>query len=126
MSKILIVDDDQQLRDMLRQFLDWEGFDVIESSDGEKALRILHEYKVDIMITDIIMPEKDGISLVRDLRKQYPDLKIIAISGGSRHIDPQNPLKIVEKMGVDRTFTKPFQLSELLDAVKELTSYNFK
>jgi DNA-binding response OmpR family regulator len=120
MTKILIVEDDQQLREMLKQLLEGESFEVIDSGDGEEAIKTLHENEVDLMITDIIMPEKDGVSLVRDLRKQFPDLKIIAISGGSRHIDPQNPLKIVEKMGVDRTLTKPFKLSELLDVVREL------
>lgn len=120
MAKILIVEDDHQLREMLTQFLEAENYEVINSNNGEEAIRILKKTKIDLIITDIIMPEKDGVSLIRDLRKNYPDLKIIAVSGGSRHIDPQNPLKIVEKLGAHLTLAKPFKLSELLEAVQEL------
>jgi DNA-binding response OmpR family regulator len=124
MAKILIVEDDHQLREMLKQLLEGENYEVIESNDGEAAMRILQGTKVDLIISDIIMPEKDGVSLIRDLRKNYPELKIIAVSGGSRHIDPQNPLRIVEKLGANITLTKPFKLSELLAAVRELLCEN--
>jgi CheY-like chemotaxis protein len=120
MAKILIVEDDQQLREMLKQLLEREKYEVLDSSDGAEAVKILRKVKVDLIITDIIMPEMDGVGLIRDLRKDHPNLNIIAVSGGSRHIDPQNPLKIAEKLGVSHTFTKPFKLTELLGAVREL------
>ena len=120
MAKILIVEDDQQMREMLKQYLESEEYEVIDSHDGSEAVKILRETNVDLIITDIIMPEIDGVGLIRNLRREYPNLNIIAISGGSRHIDPQNPLKIVEKLGVTHTFTKPFKLTELLGAVREL------
>jgi len=120
MAKILIVDDDEQLREMLKQALEKEEYEVVGSDNGEDAIRILRKNQIDLIITDIIMPEKDGMSLILELRRNYPDLQIIAISGGARHIDPQNPLNIAKKLGAHFTFTKPFKLNDLLGAVREL------
>ncbi|NIV11188.1 MAG: response regulator [Aliifodinibius sp.] len=114
------MEDDDQLRDMLAQLLEGENYDVITSVNGEDATRILETNQVDLIITDIIMPEKDGMKLIMDLRKQYPSLRIIAISGGGRHIAPQNPLHIAKKLGAQYILTKPFELRELLGAVRDL------
>lgn len=124
MAKILIVDDDSQLRTMLKQLLEGNNYDVIDSGDGEEALRILKKDKFNLIITDLIMPEKDGMSLILELRRDYPEMQIIAISGGARHIDPQNPLQIAKKLGAQYTLTKPFKLSELLEAVRKLVGEN--
>lgn len=120
MAKILIAEDDEQLREMLRQALEKENYEVVGSKNGEEAIRILKQMPVDLLITDIIMPQKDGTSLIMDIRKDFPDLQVIAISGGARFIDPQNPLHIAKKLGAQITFTKPFKISELLDAVRKL------
>lgn len=120
MAKILIVEDDHQLRDMLAQFFQGKDYEVITSANGVEALRLLESTPVDLIITDIIMPDKDGMGLIRELRCERPDAKIIAISGGARHIDPKNPLLIAEKLGASCTFTKPFKLADLLEAVQEL------
>ncbi len=120
MARILIVEDDDQLRDMLAQLLEGENYEVITSINGEEAMRILALHQVDLIITDIIMPEKDGVGLIMDLRKDYPNLQIIATSGGARHIDPQDPLHIAKKLGAHYTVTKPFKLNDLLGAVREL------
>lgn len=120
MAKILIVEDDEQLREMLTQVLERENYHVFGSSNGEEAIRILKQSQIDLLITDIIMPQKDGTRLIMEIRKDFPDLQIIAISGGARHIDPQNPLLIAKKLGAHVTFAKPFKLNELLGAVREL------
>lgn len=120
MSKILIVEDDEQLREMLKQVLERENYEVVGSNNGEEAIRILRQTPVDLLITDIIMPQKDGTRLIMEIRRDFPDLQIIAISGGARYIDPQNPLHIAKKLGAQFTFTKPFKLEELLLAVREL------
>jgi CheY-like chemotaxis protein len=120
MAKILIVDDDEQLREMLKQVLEGEEYEVVGSDNGEEAIRILRQSPIDLLITDIIMPKKDGTGLIMEIRKDFPDLQIIAISGGARHIDAQNPLQIAKKLGAHFTFTKPFKLEDLLGAVREL------
>lgn len=120
MAKILIVEDDDQLRDMLTQMFEREEYEVVGSENGEEAIRVLRQSPVDLLVTDIIMPQIDGTRLIMEIRKEYPNLKIIAISGGSRHIDPQNPLHIAKKLGAKFTFTKPFRLSDLLGAVRKL------
>lgn len=120
MARILIVEDDVQLREMLKQVLELQNYEVVESNDGEDAIQVLKQSPFDLVITDIIMPQKDGTGLIMEIRKSYPDLQIIAISGGARHIDPQNPLHIAKMLGANQTFTKPFKIKELLGAVREL------
>lgn len=120
MARILIVDDDEQLREMLKQILERENYEVVESDDGEDASRLLKQSAFDLIITDIIMPQKDGTGLIMQIRKDFPDLQIIAISGGARHIDPQNPLHIARLLGANQTFSKPFRLKEFLEAVREM------
>ena len=97
-----------------------EGFGVVGSSNGEEAMRLIRRSPVDLLITDIIMPQKDGTGLILEVRRDFPNLKIIAISGGARHIDPQNPLQIAKSLGANLTFTKPFKLTDLLGAAREL------
>jgi CheY-like chemotaxis protein len=120
MGRILIAEDDDQLREMLAQMLEQEEYEVVGSDNGEDAIRILRQSPFDLLITDIIMPQKDGTRLIMEIRKEFPNLQIIAISGGARHIDPQNPLLIAKKLGANLTFTKPFKLYDLLGAVREL------
>jgi DNA-binding response OmpR family regulator len=118
MVKILVVEDDQQFRNVLIQLFQRENYDVTGCSDGTEATKILKDEMFDVVITDIIMPKKDGMSLIVDLRRNRPNMRIIAISGGGRQIDPLNPLKIAQKVGAEYTFTKPFKLKELLGVVK--------
>lgn len=119
MKRILIIDDDEMIRELLRQILEKEGYEIIEASDGSKASLILSEKPTDLVITDIIMPDKEGIETIRELKKDYPNVKIIAMSGGGR-IGPIPYLKIAKSMGACKTFTKPIHRLELIAAVKEL------
>jgi len=116
---ILIVDDDLQVRKMLRMTLEREGYAVCEAEDGAEALAVYNTQAVDLVITDIVMPEKEGIGLIMELRNQDAETKIIAISGGGR-MDPETYLKWAGRLGVKHTFKKPVERQEMLSAVSEL------
>ena len=119
MSSILIIDDDPQILKMLRQILEREGYEVTEASNGKQGVRLYRKNPADLVITDIIMPEKEGIEIIIELKRDYPDVKIIAISGGGR-INPEDYLDIAKKLGAHRIFSKPVERKELLNAVREL------
>jgi CheY-like chemotaxis protein len=119
MARILVIDDDEQVLDMLYESLTREGYDVLRASNGEQGLRLYREEPVDLIITDIIMPEKEGIETIIELRQDFPDVKIIAISGGGR-IGTKDYLQMAKIFGVQRTFTKPVAREQLLDAISEL------
>jgi len=117
--KILIADDDDQIRQMLCDFLSDEGYEIVEASDGKKAIEYMSEHGADLVITDIIMPNQEGVETIRILRDKFPDTKIIAISGGGR-AGPDTFLPMAEGEGANCTFEKPFKLFELLKAVQTL------
>ncbi len=119
MSKILIVDDDQQIRDMLRITLEREDYDVVEACDGVQALKAYRAGQIDLVITDIVMPEKEGIELIMELKGIDAAVKIIAISGGGR-INPEDYLKWARRFGVANTFSKPVDRQKLLEVVVQL------
>ena len=118
-ARILIIDDEEQIREMLAQMLTREGYEVVHANNGKEGMKACREQKVDLIITDIIMPEKDGIEMILELRRDFPHLKVIAISGGGR-LGPDGYLEMAQKLGAHRTFFKPFNRQEILDAVQEL------
>ena len=119
MARILIIDDDVQILDMLRQTLEHEGYEVVDAADGKKGIRLYRENPADLIITDIVMPEKEGIETIIELKQDFPDVKIIAISGGGQ-IRPEGYLSMAKKLGAQYTFSKPFERKELLSAIREL------
>lgn len=119
MPAILIVDDDSMVRKMLVKVFQIENYITLEASDGYSALRIFRDENVDVVITDIVMPDMEGIETIRELRKINPDVKIIAFSGGGS-LAPDGYLKIAASMGAKYTFQKPFDINELKEAVKKL------
>jgi CheY-like chemotaxis protein len=119
MPSILVVDDDEQIRSMLRLMLEREGFAITEAGDGNQALERYAEQAADLVIMDIVMPEKEGIETIMDLRRLYDDVKIIAISGGGR-VNPEDYLRWARTFGVQHTFTKPVDRRQLLTAVESL------
>jgi len=119
MARILVIDDDEQVLDMLYESLTREGYDVLKASNGEQGLKLYREEPVDLIITDLIMPEKEGIETIIELRQDFPEVKIIAISGGGR-IGTKDYLNMAKIFGVQRTFTKPVAREQLLDAIREL------
>lgn len=119
MALIMIVDDDPMIRKMLTQAFIDENYDVISAPDGKTALRKFSTEDIDVVITDIIMPDMEGIETIRELRKIKPDAKIIAFSGGGS-ISPEGYLKVASSMGAQYTFQKPISIKELSKAVKDL------
>lgn len=119
MPRILIVDDEDQLRAVLKEILEIEGYEVAEAADGRAAMEAQRLQGFDLVITDIIMPEMDGIETIMALRKDFPSVKIIAISGG-RRVGPGEFLNLAKTLGAHRILHKPFVLQEMLDVVSEL------
>jgi CheY-like chemotaxis protein len=119
MSKILVVDDEPQVRNMLKDLLEDEGYSVTIAQNGVEVLRACQTEMPDLIITDLIMPEKEGIEFIREIKRERPGIKIIAISGGGR-IGPHNYLKYAERFGAEFAFKKPVASLELLNAVNQL------
>lgn len=120
MKRILVIDDEEQVRSMLRMTLEDAGYEVEDAPDGDRGVRIFREKPTDVIITDILMPEKEGIETILELRRDFPGIKIIAISGGGRFRSPNTFLTMAEHFGASRTFSKPLRQRELLSAVREL------
>ncbi|MCL2458511.1 MAG: response regulator [Desulfobulbus sp.] len=120
--RILVIDDDEQMRTLLRQVMEWAGYEVIEAGNGREGIQKYRKQPADLVITDLIMPEKEGLETINLLKKEYPDLKIIAISGGGR-IGPEAYLPAAKGLGADRVFSKPFDVRELAETVKELLGH---
>jgi len=116
MAMILVADDDPHIRGMINKFLTRVGHSVVEAGNGLEAEQKFGEAACDLLITDIIMPDKEGLMLVRDLKKRAPDLRIIAMSGGGR-AGAFTLLEAAEKFGANAVLKKPFRLQELIDAV---------
>ena len=119
MSTILIIEDDTDLRRMLVKLLQRENFRVLEAGTGLEALQILDYFIPDMVVTDIIMPDQDGIGTINELKKRYPEIKIIAISGGGRMLS-KDYLGIAKILGAHHTFAKPFDTKLFLKKVHEL------
>ena len=119
MARILIIDDEDQPRRMLQQVLIRAGYEVVEARDGNQGLQLFRVSQTDLIITDILMPEKEGLETIIDLRREFPAVKIIAISGGGR-TGNLNFLEVAKRLGAQRTLQKPFELQEMLAAVRDL------
>jgi len=120
--RILVIDDDDQMRTLLRQVMEWAGYEVIEAGDGREGMQLQRKQPADLVITDLIMPEQEGLETITTLKKEYPGIKIIAISGGGR-IGPEAYLPAAQELGADKVFSKPFDVRELAETVKELLSH---
>lgn len=119
MARVLIIEDDEEVRDLLENLLSREGYDVGTAANGKLGVEAFLDRPFDLVITDIIMPEKDGIEALMDLRRGRPELKLIAISGGGR-AEPESYLHSAQLLGANRTLRKPFANEAILAAVKEL------
>ena len=119
MARVLVIDDEDSIRNMLVKMLQVGGHDVISAGDGEEGLLVFQEHPTDIVITDLLMPKKEGIETIMELQKLSPKLKIIAISGGGRGA-AEDYLGVATDMEVYATFSKPFAMQALLAAVAEI------
>lgn len=117
MAHLLIIDDDLEIRKIIRSYLEGAGHRVIDADDGRSGLLELRRGQVDLVITDIFMPGQEGIETIRMFKKLRPGLKIIAISGSL--IEGTDYLDQAMKLGADRVLAKPFRRKALLDLVDE-------
>ena len=118
MNRILVIDDEHGVRRAVRIVLERSGYRVREATSGLEALRLWHEDESDLVITDIHMPEMDGLEMIRQLHALSPDLPVIAVSG-SGEMASRDLLKDAGLSGPIRTLDKPFKITELLECVRE-------
>jgi CheY-like chemotaxis protein len=118
MSSILVVDDENQIRLLVRETLEQAGHHVTEARDGKEALQQYRLAPVDLVIMDILMPNQDGLETTVSLRREFPDVKIIVITGGSDMIGILNFLDVAKMLGARNTLQKPFEMKALLDTVQ--------
>ncbi|MDH4319093.1 MAG: response regulator [Desulfobulbaceae bacterium] len=116
MKKILIVDDEEQIRLMLRQTLEHEGYEVHTVENGQEGMDLIQQADFDLVITDMIMPVKDGLKFIMELLNEFPNLNVMAISGGGA-IKAERYLTMAGYLGDIVTLEKPFKREALLDAV---------
>ncbi len=119
MADVLVIDDDPNILTVLTGMLLKAGHTVRYALSGNEGLRLFSQQKPDLLITDIIMPEKDGMELIAEIRKKARDVKIIAISGGADFI-PDHYLDTARLFGAQRILKKPFNLDELTQAIDSL------
>jgi CheY-like chemotaxis protein len=119
MKRILLIEDDENIRKMLRISLEEYGYAVTEACDGKQGLASYKASPADLVLTDLVMPEKEGLETIRDLRKSYPHVKIIAMSGGSRTNVGEN-LKMAKLLGAAALVSKPFEVSTLAATIAKL------
>ncbi|MEO7600319.1 MAG: response regulator [Opitutus sp.] len=114
---ILVVDDQPIMREVVCQILEDAGHQVRDAGEGQEALRKLSAERFDLVVTDIVMPEMDGIELIGELRRRYPEIRVIAMSGGSERFPLKDGLGIARRLGAGVTLTKPFLPEQLVEAV---------
>jgi DNA-binding response OmpR family regulator len=118
-ARILIIDDEAMVRNLLTQILELEGHETVVATGGIAGIKIHRENPADLIITDLIMPDKDGIETIMEIRRDFKDVKIIAMSGGGQ-IEPKTYLQIAKTIGAVKTITKPFNRKELVKTIQEL------
>jgi len=118
MQRILVIDDEPDVRDFLITALSRAGYDVRGAANGREGVHACRREMVELVITDLVMPEKEGLETIIELRREHPELKVIAISGGARG-SSRNYLKAAQLCGAHRVFNKPISPVDLLHAVQE-------
>lgn len=119
MAHILVVDDDPEIRDTLRRLLVLAGHSVEVASDGLEARRRLEEESFDLLLTDVVMPDQDGLGLIQETRRAWPGVRIIAASGGGLGRADEY-LKVARLLGARSLLQKPFNHQDILDTVQEV------
>jgi DNA-binding response OmpR family regulator len=119
MLKILLIDDEKAITKMLKKFLESHDYEVITAGDGVQGVALYKEHHPDLVITDLIMPEKEGLETIGELKQIDPAVKIIAMSGGGINT-PETYLFLAKKFGAITTFEKPIDNEELLAEVRSI------
>ncbi|MCP3678093.1 MAG: response regulator [Deltaproteobacteria bacterium] len=128
MAKILIIDDEEAIREMLQVLLEKAGYEVQVAVDGKEGVDLFRTAPAELVITDLFMPNRDGLDIIKEFRLAFPDVKIIAISGGGmvgvQEETKKDLLAIAREFGACCTFVKPFNLNDILFTVNELLGDN--
>jgi len=120
---ILVIDDDVEFRNYISVLLEKNGYYVKTTGSGTVALNIIKSVFPDLVITDLIMPDMDGLEIIREIKANYPKIKIMAISGGGR-IEPDMYLDLASKFKADAILKKPFKKDVILKKIEELLQVN--
>jgi len=118
-ATILVVDDDRQLREYLKELLEGDGYAIRLAANGDEALEACREARPDLVLTDLVMPGKDGLELLLELKRSDPDLPVVAISGGSA-ASADNYLRVAKVIGAADILEKPFRGADLSAAVRRV------
>ena len=118
MKRILVVDDNLMMRKLIRNIFSNEEYEIEEAENGVEGLEIVRKHDIDLVVTDIIMPVMEGLELIMHLKRDFPNIRIIAISGGKPYY-----LYMAKKLGIEGIFTKPLNLQQFLGAVKKFIQF---
>ncbi|MBI2403178.1 MAG: response regulator [Gemmatimonadetes bacterium] len=119
MARILVIDDDADVRSVIRRHLQTEGHDVVEAADGRAGMKLFRDRPADLVVTDLFMPEQEGLETIRELRRSFKDAKILVVTGAA----PGGSFDFrahAARLGAGAALTKPFTREELLGAVHAL------
>ncbi len=121
MATILVIDDDDAIRDLLREALQLDNLTVVTAPNGKIGMESIRQSPVDIVITDMEMPERNGFEVITELRRDFSDVKIIAMSGSFTFANHADVLEEAKRLGANICLRKPFSISDVLAAVKEVS-----
>ncbi len=119
MGRILVIDDDPAMRGSMRRILERDGHDVREAGDGAEGLRLFRAEPADVVVTDVLMPGKEGMETIVELREEAPDVRILVVSGGGTMLG-ESTLSDAQALGADASLAKPFTVDQLRSAVAVL------
>lgn len=119
--RILVIDDEEDILKIIAEMLTYAGYEVVEASSGREGIRLYRHAPFDLVVTDLIMPEKDGLEVLMELRKDFPEVKVITLSGSTYG---HSSLETSKALGAARTLRKPFLEDQLLEAVREVLESN--
>jgi DNA-binding NtrC family response regulator len=119
MAKILIVDDEVSIRTLVSKILAKDGHETVVAENGVHACNGFQNAEIDLIITDLVMPERNGIEMIIELKKSHPDMKVIAISGGSGFSEQIDLLSVAKLLGAKYIIKKPFTVDQIRDAVND-------
>src|SRR5207249_2818281 len=116
MARVLVIDDEEQVVKLIREVLEGAGHEVLEARNGREGMKLYEAKPTDLVITDLVMPEQEGLETITALSRRFPGVKIIAISGAQQKLD-LDLLYVAEKLGALRTLEKPFDIHKMADLV---------
>ncbi len=121
MTRILVIDDEPSILILLKKILEREGYDVLTASNGKEGMALFHAHPVNLVVTDLIMPEKEGIEVIMELKRNHPAVPVIAISGGGVN-SSESYLTIAREVGAHVVLKKPVPKEVFIQAIEHLLS----